>query len=198
MAIKLPRLPNNQQLVDSRGYPTDVFQLWWNQVASSVEGSINGIELALEAAGIALAAADAAQTAADNANAAADGTNSETSIVNSFVKGFAGASPLEADNVGNVTIKNHTRQYGDTTLNPDVAITGGVLATGAAVGSVVRIYYIDASRSNTSPTFQFTVDPASPPIQGGDTHVIGAVEIPAAGTSDGGYVRPPGYTEPIP
>jgi len=205
MALKLPRLPTNQQIVDEKGYPTTVFVLWWAEFADQIETSIDGISVALEAAGIALDAADAAQAAADAADAAAivaqdaaAATALETSIVNSFVKDFAGASPLEADSSGNVTIKNHTRQYGDTVLNPDVSITGSVVATGAAATSVVRFYYDDATRTDTTPTFAFTTDPALGPIQGGDRHVIGAVEIPAAGSSDGGFVREPGFTGIVP
>lgn len=198
MALKLPRLPTNQQLVDERGYPTTVFVLWWQEFADQIETSINGIALALEAAGIALDAADVALAAADAAQDAADTTLGESSLVNSFVKDFAGASPLQADSAGNVTIANHTRQYGDTALNPDVAITGSVVATGEVNPAIVRFYYDDATRADTTPTFAFTVDPASPPVQGGIRHVIGAVEIPAAGTSDGGFVQPPGYTGPIP
>lgn len=194
MAIIPIRIPNFQQsraIVDKDGRPSADFLRYLNKAFQDIQNGANAIIAAQNAA-------DAANTAAANANAAADSVTSEQSIVTSFVKGFAGASPLEADNLGNVTIKNHTRQYGDTVMNPDVAITGAVLATAAAAASIVRIYYDDATRADTTPTFAFTIDPASQPVQGGDRHVIGAVEIPAAGTSDGGYVRPPGYTGAIP
>lgn len=135
------------------------------------------------------------QAAINAANNAAKSITSEQSIVNSYVTSFAGASPLAADSAGNVTVKNHTRVYGNTTLNPNVAITGTVLATGAASPTIIHVFYDDATRADTTPTFQFST---TQPVQGGDRHVIGAVEIPAAGTSDGGYVRPPGYTGPAP
>jgi len=206
--IRLDRLLTFEKITNPNGTPDFDFQAKWDRVMQNIEASVNAVIDAQNAADAANAAAAAATSAAATANtaatgastaaataqAAADATASETSIVNSFVKGFAGASPLEADSSGNVTVKSHTRQYGDTTLNPDVAITGGVLATAAASTSIVRVYYDDATRADGTPTFAFTVDPAASPIQGGDRHVIGAVEIPAAGTSDGGFVRQPGYT----
>lgn len=177
------------------------FQVWADTFLSQLE-EVPAIQDALgdveEATQAAQDAADLAIAAAASADEAADAAASETSIVNSFVKNFTGASPLEADDLGNVTVKNHDRQYGNTTLNPDVSITGDTLATGAVTGETVRVYYDDATRADTTPTFAFTVDPADAPVQGGDRHVIGAVEIPAAGTSDGGYVRPPGFTGPTP
>lgn len=174
-------------IVDADGRPTIEFLR-----------ALNAFVRVVNTQGDYLEAINSANAAAANANAAAGAAQSETSIVNSFVKDFVGASPLEVDAAGNVTIKNHTRQYGDQMLNPDVAITGAILATGATAGQIVRVYYDDPTRSDTTPTFAFSIDPVTPPIQGGDRHVIGAVEIPGAGTSNGGYVRPPGYTNPIP
>jgi len=198
--LKLPRLPQNQQLIDSNGFPTTVYVLWWQQVVEQVENSINGIALALEAAGIALDAADAAQAAADvaiaaaaDAQAAVDGTTAETSIVNSFPTNYT-PYLLASNNTGDVDITLHDRQYGDTTLNPTVSVDPDTLATGAAVGDIVRVYYDDATRAGGTVTYQFTIDPAAPPVQGGDRHVIGSVEVPAAGVQTGIPVRPPGYT----
>jgi hypothetical protein len=191
MARQLPRLPPNFAQMPDRD---ELLQRYWQDLVTTLE-EVPAIAAALETAiEEAQDAADLAIAAAVTANEAADAVTSEQSIVSSFVKGFAGNSPLEADSAGNVTVKNQIRQYGDTALNPDVPITGSVLATGAAVGAIVRVYYDDPTRADTTPTFLFTVDPAAEPVQGGDRHVIGAVEIPAAGTSDGGYVRPPGYT----
>lgn len=202
MPLKLPRLQGNQQLIDDKGYPTTVFVLWWQSVAERVEESINGIALALEAAGIALDAADAAQLAADNADAAAlaaqgaaDATLAEASIVSSFPDNFVGASPLSVDSAGIVTVLNHDRVYGDPTLNPTVAVLGDTVVTGATNPDIVRIFYDDPTRAGGAVTYQFTVDPATPPVQGGNRHSLGAVEVPASGSVDGGFVRPPGYSE---
>jgi len=201
LPIRLDRLLKWENVTNPDGTPNQAFQAKWQRVMENIEESVNAVidaqnaaDAANAAAVVATTAAATANTAATNAANAAEATASETSIVNSFVKGFSGASPLEADNAGNVTVKSHTRQYGDTVLNPDIVITGTVLATAAAAASIVRVYYDDATRADGTPTFAFTVDPAASPIQGGDRHVIGAVEIPAAGTSDGGFVRQPGYT----
>lgn len=172
-------------------------QVWADTFLTQLE-SVPAISEALsDAIEEAQDAADLAIAAAASADEAADAVTSEQSIVTSFVLegSFAGASPLEADSSGNVTVKAHTRRYGNTTLNPDVLIASGVVATGGVPTDTVWIFYDDATRADTSPTFLFS---ASQPVQGGDTHVIGQVEIPPAGTSDGGYVRPPGFTGATP
>lgn len=150
------------------------------------------IEDALVDLDTAIAAADAA---AASANAAAEAVTSESSLVNSFVDNFV-APLISADNLGNITIATHDRVYGDSTLNPTVSVTGAVVASGAAPASVVRIYYNDASRAGGAVTYLYTIDPAAPPVQGGNVHSVGAVTIPAAGTQGGNGVRPPGYVEP--
>lgn len=169
---------------------------------SSIERNINdllalpeiqtAIQAATAAANTANAAAAAAQGSADKAIAVVVAVNSETSLVNSYTSGFSG-SLITADSLGNITIANHTRVYGDSALNPTVSVTGSVLATGAASGSVVRIYYVDAARAGGSVSYLFTVDPAPPVAQTGNNHSVGAVTIPAAGSLDGVELGPPGY-----
>lgn len=200
MTLRLTRLDARYRIVNPDGTPTEFFLRLLNKNSESVETNDSAQQEAIEAIQAAQDAADAANAAADNANQAAEASAAESSIVSSFVLSgsFAGASPLEADTSGNVTVKNHTRRYGNTSLNPDVAITGAVVGSGASAGSIVRVYYDDPTRSDTTPSFAFTLDPAAEPVQGGDRHVIGAVEIPGTGTSDGGWVRPPGYTGPEP
>lgn len=197
MAIRplvIPQFQAGRAIVDAEGRPQTDFLRALNQLGAIVQQiyELPDIQAAIVAA---QTAANNAQTAANNANSAASASAAESSIVSSFVKSFAGASPLEAAVGGNVTVKNHTRQYGNTTLNPDRTITGAVVTTGAAAGAEVHIYYDDATRVNATPTF---VSTTTQPVQGGNRHVIGSVIIPAAGTSDGGYVRPPGYTGPTP
>lgn len=206
MALKLPRLDQIRKIVDvATGRATTDFVVLWQLFANSIELAINGIQSALQAAGIAQAAAESAQTSADNAQAAADaaaagsGYNaSEMSIVNSFPTGY---SPplLTADDSGIVTIVSHQRQYGDPTLNPTVPVNGGAVATTAVAGEVVRIFYDDPARAGGAVTYQYTIDPAPFPVQGGDRHSVGAVVIPVTGTQNGGGVRPPGYADaPLP
>lgn len=197
MAEFLPRLRQGVPIgigpKEERIEPSPNLILTWQQLVTQLE-LIPGLEAAIAAAD---AAAANAQAAADNANAAADSITSEQSLVNSSPANYA-FPLLQADNTGNVTIANHDRVYGDPTLNPTVPVTGGVVASGASPGSVVRPYYDDPTRAGGIVTYLFTVDDDAFPSQTGDTHVLGAVTIPAAGTQDGNPVRPPGNVSPTP
>lgn len=205
--IKLPRLPANQRLINPDGTPTLIYSRWWQSVVQQVETAINGIiELpgiqdavaaAQAAADAANAAASAANDAAGNAQGVADSTAAEQSIINSYVTNFVGTSALTADSAGNVTVVDHDRVYGDSILNPTVPVDGSVIATGYAAGATARIYYDDPARAGGTVTYQFTTD-AAVATQSGARHSVGAVEIPAAGTVDGGYVQPPGYSAKVP
>lgn len=199
--LKLPRL--------TKGWDKQpqLLERYWDIQATRLEGVLNqilSIPLIIDAledldAAIAAAeaAADNAQNAADNAQNAADSTTAETSLVNSYVSNFT--PPLiSVDSTGLVTIANHDRVYGDSALNPTVAVTGGNVGTGQPTGSLIRIYYNDPSRAGGAVTYLYTVDPAAPPVQGGITHSVGAVTVPGAGSVDGGYVRPPGFANDIP
>lgn len=164
----------------------------------SVEMSLNAILnipliqnslLAVEAATV------AANAAATNANSAVVANKKEASLINSYVTGFTGAV-LSATSAGIVTIGAHKRAYGDSIFNPTVDIAGATISTGATPGSVVRVYYIDQNRVGGSVTFLYTVDPTPPPVQSGNTHSIGAITIPANGTSSGNILNPPGYVKP--
>lgn len=70
MAIKLPRLQNNQTVADDKGYPTSVFARWWQVVADTLEGALNDILAALELAGVAIDIAETIQTDVDEVKAA--------------------------------------------------------------------------------------------------------------------------------
>lgn len=192
--VKLPRL-----LQGWRDQPK-LLERYWDIAMSKIEDILNQL-LAIPAIEDALADLDAAiadaQEAADNANAAAGSVTSETSLTSSYPSNFV--SPLiSSDNTGVVTIANHDRVYGDSTLNPTVAVVGGIVATGTSPGQTVRVYYNDPTRSGGSVTYLFTVDPAEPPVQTGDTHSVGAATVPAGAPEPGGPVRPPGWANPIP
>lgn len=200
-SLKLPRLQGNQQLIDENGYPTTVFILWWAEVASQVETSINGIAIALEAAGIALDAADAAQTAADAADAAAlaaqgaaDGVTAASALANSYVTGLS----ITATDIGasvTINISAHTRVYGDGT---SVAVSAGSL-TGQPYSTVIYVYYDQASRAGGAVTYVATTN-IDDVAQLNDRHSVASVETPAAAAppNNGGGVRPPGgnFVEP--
>lgn len=62
MAIKLPRLQSNQDIVETTKKPTVVFSLWWDSIATAIENALNDILAALELAGIAIDMAQAVET----------------------------------------------------------------------------------------------------------------------------------------
>lgn len=196
MATRFPRLPSNWK------EQPQLFERYWDETLNGIEDIFNQI-LALPiiidalanlevATAAAQAAADAAQTAADGANTAADALKEETSLTGSYPSNFT-APLLSADDLGNVTIANHDRVYGNSTLNPTVSVTGDTIATAEVAGSVLRFYYVDSTRVGGAVTYLYTVDPATPPVQTGDTHSVGVVTIPATGTVDGADLKPPGY-----
>lgn len=204
--LKLSRLPFNWK------ESPKLFERYWDNTMTQLEDILNQL-LALPviqdaidnldtAVADAQSAADAANTAAAAANSAAgtaqattDAQKAETSLVNSFVQNFT-APLISADSAGTVTVANHDRVYGDVILNPAVSVTGGSFATTASIGDVVRVYYDDPGRAGGSVTYQYTIDPTASPVQSGNRHSVGAVTIPAVGTQDGNYVRPPGYVNP--
>jgi hypothetical protein len=201
VALKLPRLPTNQQLVDANGFPTTVFVLWWAEFAEQIEASINGIALALEAAGIALDAADAAQTAADNADAAAaaaqgaaNEVNAASALANSYVTGLT-VTATDAGADVTIALSAHTRVYGDGT---SVSVNAGNL-TGQPYSTTVYVYYDQASRAGGAVTYVATLN-IDDVAQLNDRHSVASVITPAAAAppNNGGGVRPPGgnFAEP--
>jgi hypothetical protein len=194
--VRLPRLPMNWQSQPA------LFERYWDETLQQVESNINAIlalpsiQAAITAAQVAAAAAQssasAAQSSATMAQNAANVNKKEASLNNSFTSGFT-APLLTSDNTGVVTIKNHNRVYGDSTLNPTVSVVGGTVSTGATPGSTLRFYYVDALRAGGPVSYLFTTDPATPPAQSSNTHSVGAVVVPVVGTGDGETVFPPGF-----
>lgn len=189
--IKLPRL-----FAGWRDQP-ELFERYFDEAMTSIETSLNAvlqIPLIEEALADLDAATAAATAAAANANAAANGVTSETSLVNSYVDNFT-APLISAASDGTVTVAAHDRVYGDQTMNPTVAVDGDSFATTALADEVVRVFYEDALREGGAVIYQYTIDPAPPPVQGGVVHSVGTVVIPLAGTEDGNYIKPPGYVD---
>lgn len=192
--LKLPRLTHGWDK------QPQLLERYWDIQATKLEGVLNqilSIPLIIDALADLDAATQAAQDAADNANAAAGAVTSESSLVNSYISNFT-PPVISVDSTGLVTIANHDRVYGDPVLNPTVSVVGDTISTGEPTGSLIRVYYIDPARAGGAVTYLYTVDPADPPVQGGDTHSVGAVTVPGVGSVDGGFIRPPGYTGDIP
>jgi len=193
VTFKAEPIQNGISLVDKDGRPSMQFQRLWMELQTTMVARIQAefgltaaTEAAVEAAETATTAAAAATGAATDAQTAADAITSETALIASFPDDFT-APLISADSTGVVTIASHNRKYGNGLT---VAVTGDTVATGLPALDVARIYYDDATRGGGAVSYQFTTDPAVA-AQSGNRHSVGAVEIPAAGTQDGGQVYPP-------
>jgi len=198
--VRTSTLQQSQAIVDKDGRPVAWFVRLVNDNNGNVVQAINqiaqlpAIQDAL--AGLATATA-AAQAAADAAQSAADGANSSTvaqeremSLQTSYVEpaSVVVASPTI------VTIAAHTRYYPQSSGAPVAVSVDGGTGAATAIGNVNYVSYVDPSRAGGTVTYIIST---TPPTQTGDTHVVGAVTIPAAGSSSGGKgpLRP-GEVEP--
>jgi len=193
--IRIPNLQQSNPIVDREGRMTTEFARRLNDVLGQIVTLLNAIGAIPEiqsqlsqldnATQAALDAAALAQAAADGAAATTDATKREQALVNSYIEpdSVLTASPTL------ITIAPHTRMYADGT---SASVNGGtVIATGS--GDTDYVSYVDPERDGGTVTY---VVSTTPPVQTGDTHVVGAVLVPAAGTSDGGSgPRRPGYVE---
>lgn len=191
--VRIPSFQQSQPVVDSAGRFTpaalrslnDAFRVLGEAI--NVIAQIPEIQAALEgldeATRLAREAADAARIAADNAQFSTDATAREQALVNSYIDP---ASVLSADPT-TITIAPHTRRYADMTSAP---VNGGTIPA-TAPGEIDYVFYSDSTRAGGAVTYQVST---TPPVQTGDTHVVGAVQIPDTGTVDGGEgPRRPGY-----
>lgn len=182
--LKLPRLPigwNKQP---------QLFERYWDEAMTTIENNLNAIlvipeiQAAIDAANAAAAAANTAATTAQNSATAAA---KETALVNSYIDPTTVLSATPAV----ITIASHVRHYADGTT---ASVSGGTVAATASL-DVDYVYYSDPTRAGGTVTY--LVSTTQPP-QTGNTHVVGAVTIPAAGTqAGGGGPQKPGYVEPL-
>jgi hypothetical protein len=192
--IKLPRLPVGYEKVPG------LFSRYWDQAMSNIEKAVNevlaipAIQAAIDAANAAAASANAA---ADAAQTTADTQSGESSLVTSYIdpNSFVG-DLITLSSAGSVTVKTHTRIYGNSILNPPVSVTGATFSVSGVVATdIIRVYYNDPTRAGGAVTYTTTVDPAAPLAQSGSTHSVGAGSVPSTGSSPGKYVKPPGYID---
>lgn len=193
--IRIPTLTQAQPIVDTERKATNEFLRTINGVLGQIGYALNQIivlpviQAALADLAIATQAArdaaDAANAAAGDAAAVAASNAREQALVNSYINpsSVLTASPTT------ITIASHTRMYADGT---SVAVNGAsAVATGP--GDVDYVSYSDPNREGGAVTYIIST---TPPVQTGNTHVVGAVEIPATGTAQGGEgPRRPGFVE---
>lgn len=187
--MRLPRLQGSNPIVDKDGRPSLTFTRYFQSFAEQIERVINAIATILgiteqldQAIAAAKKAAEDAQTAADNAKDQADAAKQqadaqkrEAALTGSYIEpdGVLTASPTT------ITIASHTRRYAD---GASVSVDGGAIPA-TAPGEINYVSYDDPNRTGGAVTYIVTSDP---PTQTGDTHVVGAVQIPDTGTVEGG------------
>lgn len=193
--IRIPNLNQANPIVDKDGRMTNEFARRLNDILSQIVTLLNQIAIlpaiqealatAQQAAQDAIDAADAANAAAGAAQQQTDTTKREAAIQGSYIDPD---SVLLAD-PSVITIGSHTRFYADGTSAP---VSGGTVPSGPS-GETDYVFYVDPERDGGTVVYQVTT---VPPVQTGDTHVVGAVLIPETGTVDGGEgPRRPGYVQ---
>lgn len=190
--IRLDRLMRDVPIGGPSG-PSMQFQALWQKNCEAIEAAFNAQQGQINEIQQILAGLQAAQQAAAEANQKAESIDSSITLANSKTDPVDGI--LTASSDGIVTISAHSRVY--TYSNGVVVIVpvdaGSV--SGFAQGDFVRIVYVDAAREGGAVSYHGTLGEAT---QTGDTHVVGGVTIPAAGSppSSGTGTTPPGYVRP--
>ena len=198
--IRLSRLQSLAPIVDKDGKPTLTFTRYFQAFAEQIELVINkiaeilgiteqldaAIAAANAAAAEAKAAADTAKDAADGAQATTDAQKREAALQGSYIE----PDSVVAASTTLITIAGHTRKYADGT---SAVVSGGTVAA-TGMGDSDYVSYVDADRVGGTVSY---IASTTPPVQTGDTHVVGAVTIPTTGTVDGGSgPRRPGFVSP--
>ena len=194
--VRTATLQQSQPIVDAQGKPIAAFLRLINGNTENVAEAINALAAIPEIREALLNLGDglqnldmatqAALEAADQAQQATDSTKRESALQSSYI---VPASVLSATPT-TITIAAHTRYYSDGTT----AAVNGSSMPATIPNDVDYVYYDDPTRSGGAVAYVVTT---SPPVQTGDRHVVGAVQIPAAGTAEGGEgPRRPGFVAP--
>ena len=189
--VRLDRLMRNVAIGGQDG-PSMQFQALWQKNCEAVEAAFRAQQSQIDAIQQIVEGLQAAQQAAAQANQGVEQINSSLSLTNSRTDPVDGLLTATSDGV--VTIAAHDRVYVSGTAETRVAVNAGSVS-GFAQGAFVRIYYADAAREGDAVAYQGTTGEIT---QTGDTHVVGGVTIPAAGSppSTGTGTTPPGYVRP--
>jgi hypothetical protein len=187
LAAVLDTLFASEAIVDDQGRPTRRFQQLWENAIGGLKDALTSTSLSIAELQRIYAGINAAQSTATEAVQQANDTAREKALNDSYVSPL---SVLTASSSGTVTVAAHTRIYGDGT---QVAVNSGSVS-GFASGDYVTVYYNDPARAGGGVTYLGTATVIG---QTGDTHIVGQVSIPDAGTADvtGSGPAPPGYSK---
>lgn len=180
---KLDRIMRQEEIVELSRVASLRYQLLWQRTMEAIEAAFTALSQQVNDNTAIIAEIRAAQQLAQAANANADAVSAQLSLANSYVT----PQPLSASSDGTITIAAHNRVYGDVS----VSVNAGSIS-GFAQGTFVEVFYEDAARAGGSVTYQGTTGLVA---QEGATHIVGGVEIPAAGQPPvpGATPQPPGY-----
>lgn len=187
--VRLDRLMRAVSIGGPDG-PSMQFQAFWQKHCQSIEAAFRGQQGQIDTLDQIVQSLQAAQQAAAEANQKAESLDSSITLANSKTEPVDGI--LSASSDGVVTIAAHSRVYTYSTgATVTVPVNAGSVS-GFAQGDFVRVFYADAARSGGAVAYQGTLSEVT---QTGDSHVVGGVAIPAAGSppSTGTGTTPPGY-----
>lgn len=192
MEFRLPRLQSKVALVGGDGKPTQAFHRWWQSVVETIEAQ----EAVQDATITALQAAQldiiAAQDELADQLAAINAVTTANAISASWMTPPSVLSATDAGTDATITVASFTRVYDDGST---VVITGAPI-TGLAYSTTYAVYYDDATRADTTPTFEATtLTGTARHNYATGRHYVDTITTPASGggtTSGGGYVPPGG------
>lgn len=207
MEFRLPRLPRGIKIAGKGGEPTTDFARWWQSTIEKIEAQealqdetiaqVQANQLDIIAAQDELASQleqiIAAQSAADAAQASADAVTLQNAISSSFIVPSSVLGATDAGSDATINVAAFTRHYDDGA--PSVSVSAGSI-TGLAYETVYSVYYDDADRDDTAPTFVATTSGVEARHNYAlGRHFVGIITTPASGGADtdgGGYSAPGG------
>lgn len=195
LSVTSPVLDRLYRLIDKADGETDKQfqrrQQIWQTTMEAIEGAFAALTTQVSDNAALLNRIAYAQDLAQAANTTAAATQSAISIANSYV---SPVNVLTAANTGTITIAAHTRYYRVDGSLVSVAVDAGSVS-GFAPNNYVTVYYQDSARAGGAVSYTGTIGAVE---QGGNTHVVGQVAIPASGEPPAtGVTTPaPGYTPP--
>lgn len=191
-SIRLDRYQRGVAIVDKNGNPT-------LQEQAANQRNLEAIEAAFASQGQQIAFLSTMLTAIQQAQADAATANQGVATLNAGVSLSSSRTEpvdglLSATSDGVIAVSAHSRIYTTGSTEASVAVDAGAVS-GFAPGSFVRVFYMDAARAGGAVSYQGTTAEVT---QTGDTHVVGGVTIPQAGSppSEGSGTTPPGYVRP--
>lgn len=192
MEFRLPRLQSNVALVAADGKPTQAFHRWWQSVVETIEQQEALQDATILAVQQAQADIIAAQADLATQLAAINAVTTANAISASWMTPPSVLTATDAGSDATITVANFTRFYDD---GSSVAVTGGDL-TGLAYETTYAVYYDDATRAATTPTFvATTLTGTARHNYASGRHYVDTITTPASGgsgTSGGGYTPPGG------